>query len=107
MCLAIAIKCVVQLLEAPIALATMTAFSNAFFVIILEGVKSSWTIFTILDPVSKEICSLSRYGAGITAHPGKDIPNASATEFIEEAVPIVLQWPGLGADAAAISINSS
>ena len=41
MCFAIAIKCVVQLLEAPIALATITAFSNALRVIIFDGFKSS------------------------------------------------------------------
>ena len=41
MCLAIALKCGVQLLEPPIALATTTAFSNAFLVIIFEGVKFS------------------------------------------------------------------
>ena len=107
MCFAIALKWVVQLLDPPIALATMTAFSNALRVIILDGVRSSWTIDTILFPVSYEICSLSLYGAGITAHPVKDIPKASATEFIDDAVPIVLQWPILGADDATISINSS
>ncbi len=52
MCLAIAAKCGGQLLEAPIALATTIAFSKAFFVIILEGVKFSNTISTIRFPVS-------------------------------------------------------
>ena len=41
------------------------------------------------------------------APPGSDIPKASAIEFIEDAVPIVLQCPMLGAEAAAISMNSS
>ena len=35
------------------------------------------------------------------------VPSASAMLFMESAVPIVLQWPGLGADASVISINSS
>ena len=90
-CLAIAVRCGGQLLEAPIALATKIAFSKASFVIIFEGVRSSCTISTILFPVSKEICSRSLYGAGIIALPVKDIPSASAMEFIDDAVPIVLQ----------------
>ena len=35
------------------------------------------------------------------------MPSASASEFIVDAVPMVLQWPGLGADEATISMNSS
>src|SRR5262245_552164 len=34
------------------------------------------------------------------------MPSASAIAFIEDAVPIVLQWPALGADAATRSMNS-
>ncbi len=40
-CLAIAVRCGGQLLDAPIALATKIAFSNASLVIIFDGVKSS------------------------------------------------------------------
>ena len=40
MCFAIAIKCVVQLLDAPIALATTTAFSNALQQPLRFGVPS-------------------------------------------------------------------
>jgi hypothetical protein len=43
----------------------------------------------------------------MAAHPGNDIPSASAKEFMVDAVPIVLQWPVLGADDATMSINSS
>src|SRR5690242_4478208 len=39
--------------------------------------------------------------------PGSDMPSASATAFIVEAVPIVLQWPADGADAHAAAMNSS
>src|SRR6266567_4439652 len=42
----------------------------------------------------------------MAAHPGSDIPSASASAFIVEAVPMVLQWPTDGAEAAAISRNS-
>ena len=41
------------------------------------------------------------------AQPGRDMPSASASEFIDSAVPMVLQWPRLGADAATISIKVS
>src|SRR5256885_17273662 len=34
------------------------------------------------------------------------MPSASASAFMVEAVPIVLQWPIEGADAAAMSTNS-
>jgi len=37
------------------------------------------------------------------AHPGSDMPSTSATEFIVEAVPIVLQCPADAADASAAS----
>ncbi len=70
---------------------TTIAFSKASLVIIAEGVKSSLTISTILRPVLYAICPRSLYGAGILALPVKLIPNASAKEFIVDAVPIVLQ----------------
>src|ERR671929_2224440 len=38
--------------------------------------------------------------------PGSDMPSASASAFMVEAVPMVLQWPTDGAEAAAMSTNS-
>jgi len=38
--------------------------------------------------------------------PGSDMPSASASAFMVEAVPMVLQCPGDGADAHTRSINS-
>src|SRR5262245_11552771 len=96
-----------QLVDAPIAEATAIAFSNAALVMIALGVRSSWTISTIRRPVAYAICARSRYGAGIAAHPGSDIPTASARTFIDKAVPMVLQWPALGAAAATMSMNSA
>ena len=46
-------------------------------------------------------------GAGMLAQPGSDMPSASAREFIDSAVPMVLQWPRLGAEAATISMKLS
>src|SRR5215472_13552319 len=42
----------------------------------------------------------------MAAQPGSVRPSASASAFMVEAVPMVLQWPADGADAAAISTNS-
>jgi hypothetical protein len=57
---AIAIRWIGQLVEAPTALATTIAFSNAARVMILEGVRSSHTIPTIRLPVSYAIWPRSR-----------------------------------------------
>ena len=94
-------------MEPPIAVFTTMAFSKASRVRISDGRKFSLTISTIRLPVAWAICIRSRYAAGIEAHPGSDIPSASASEFIESAVPIVLQCPTLGVEAATCSINSS
>ncbi len=45
-------------------------------------------------------------GRRIAAQPGNDMPSASASAFIVEAVPMVLQWPTDGADDVTISKNS-
>ncbi len=62
---------------------------------------------TMRLPVSYAICPRSRCGAGIAAQPGNDMPSASASEFIDRAVPIVLQWPAEGADDTTMFMNSS
>src|SRR5262245_12236910 len=43
----------------------------------------------------------------MAAQPGSDRPSASASAFMVEAVPIVLQWPIEGAEAATESRYSS
>ena len=72
-----------------------------------DGRRFSCTMPTMRLPVSYAIQPRSRYGAGIAAQPGSDMPSASASEFIDVAVPIVLQWPTDGADDDTISMNSS
>ena len=42
----------------------------------------------------------------MAAQPGSDMPSASASAFMVDAVPMVLQWPTDGAEAATISMNS-
>src|SRR5690242_6439119 len=96
-----------QFEDAPSAAAATTAFSNACFVMMSDGRKFSSTRPTIRLPVSYAIQPRSRYGAGIEAQPGSDMPSTSASEFIDVAVPMVLQWPTDGADDATICMNSS
>ena len=43
----------------------------------------------------------------MAAQPGRLMPSASASEFMVEAVPMVLQWPVDGAEEATMSMNSS
>ena len=93
--------------DAPNAAAATTAFSNACLVIMSEGRRFSFTMPTMRLPVSNAIQPRSRYGAGIAAQPGSDMPNVSASEFIDVAVPIVLQCPTDGADDDTICMNSS
>ena len=107
MCRAIATMWIGQLDEAPSAAAATTAFSNAALVMMSEGRRFSCTIGTIRRPVSYAICPRSRYGAGIAAQPGSDMPSASASEFIDVAVPMVLQCPTEGAEEATMAMNSS
>ena len=53
--LAIAIKCIMALVEQPIAIATIIAFSIDFLVTNFEGFKSNQTISTILFPTFEDI----------------------------------------------------
>ena len=43
----------------------------------------------------------------MAAQPVSDMPSASASAFMVEAVPIVLQWPMEGAESIAACKNSS
>ena len=69
----------------------VTALSIESFVIILEGVKSSQTISSILLPTSVDILIWLESAAGIELAPGKHKPIASAIAVIVLAVPIVIQ----------------
>src|SRR5579863_9173223 len=95
------------LVEPPIAELTTMQFSNACRVRMSEGFRSSQTMPTMRFPVSYAIWPRSRYGAGMAAQPGSDMPSASASAFIVDAVPMVLQWPTDGADDATMVMNSS
>src|SRR6478735_10040526 len=103
---AIAARWIGALVEPPIAELTRIALWNASLVSTSEGLRSSCTISTMRLPVRYDTSCRSRYGAGIAAEPGSDMPSASARLFIVEAVPIVLQYPVDGADEATRRMNS-
>ena len=71
------------------------AFSNASLVSILSIVKSSFTICTILLPVSCAITFFLESAAGIADAPDKVSPSDSTIQAIVLAVPIVIQCPML------------
>ena len=73
------------------------AFSNASRVMISDGLQVlPHHLDDALAGLVGHLAALP-VGAGIAAQPGSDMPSASASEFIVEAVPIVLQWPADGA----------
>jgi hypothetical protein len=82
-------------------------FSNASAVMIFDGRRSSHTISTIACPtrsVDRAILVRRRNRRG---RPAATCRALSASEFIVDAVPIVLQCPATGADEAMSSMNSS
>ena len=106
-CRAMAARCGGALVDPPIAVLTTMAFSKASRVRMSDGFRSSSTICTIRLPVSYAMFIRSRNGAGIADEPVSVIPSASAIAFMVLAVPIVLQWPRLGAEAQARFMNSA
>ncbi|SAL75019.1 hypothetical protein AWB69_09269 [Caballeronia udeis] len=70
-----------------------------------EGRRFSATMPTMRLPVAYAIHPRARCGPGIAAQPGSDMPSASASEFMESAVPMVLQCPTEGAEEATMSMK--
>ena len=83
----------IALVEQPIAIATVIAFSKAFRVWILFGVRSSHTISTMRRPHSEAMRMWPASAAGIEDAPGKVMPIDSAIAVMVEAVPMVMQVP--------------
>ncbi len=88
-----AIRWMMALVEQPIAIATAIAFSNAAWVWIFCGVRSSHTMSTIRRPLSlaSRMCPAS--AARMEEPPGSTMPTASAIAVMVEAVPMVMQVP--------------
>ena len=95
------------LVEQPIAIATLIAFSKLARVRMSEGFRSSQTICTMRRPQAALIRSCSASGAGIEEAPGRQRPSASAMPVMVLAVPIVMQWPKLRAMPPMTSCQSS
>ena len=83
----------IALVEQPIAIATVIAFSNASRLWIFLGVRSSQTISTMRRPHSELMRIWPASAAGIEDAPGKLMPIDSAIAVMVEAVPMVMQVP--------------
>ena len=90
---AIAIRWMMALVEQPVAIATVTAFSTAFGVMMRSGVRSSQTISTMRRPQAALMRWWLASAAGIELAPGRHRPIASAIAVMVLAVPMVMQWP--------------
>ena len=88
------------MVDPPIAIRTVIALANAAGVRTCDGRRSARAISTARRPVSSAIAARLAWTAGIVAAPGSVIPSASVTQAIVDAVPISLQWPGEGIQAA-------
>ena len=71
------------------------ALSNAVGVRMCDGRTSRPANSTAYRPAASASCRRRESGAGVVPLPGGAIPSASARHAIVEAVPIVMQWPGL------------
>ena len=85
------------LVEQPMAMATVMAFSNEARVSILAGVRSSHTMSTARRPHSAAMRMWFESTAGMDDAPGSVKPQASAMPVMVLAVPMVMQWPWLRA----------
>src|ERR1700753_3874982 len=90
---ACAIRWMIALVEQPIAIATVIAFSKAFRVWIFFGVRSSQTISTMRRPHSEAMRIWPESAAGIDDAPGSVMPMDSAIAVMVEAGALVMQGP--------------
>ena len=93
------------LVEQPMAMATVMAFSNEARLSILAGVRSSQTMSTMRRPHSAPMRTWLESVAGIDDAPGSVKPQASAMPVMVLAVPMVMQWPWLRAMPPSTSIH--
>ena len=103
---AIASRWIAALVEPPIAITVVIAFSNAFSVITSDGFWSSHTISTMRRPQAEAMRMWLASAAGIELAPGSDMPSASTALIMVAAVPMVMQVPGVRAMPSSISSQS-
>src|SRR5437667_8642593 len=85
------------LVEQPMAIATLIAFSYAVRFWIFDGVRSSHTICTMRRPDSDAIRTWLESSAGMEDDPGKLMPIDSMIAVMVLAVPMVMHVPWLRA----------
>ena len=90
---AMATTWMMALVEPPIAMCTVMAFSNAAGVRILAGVRSSHTMSTMRRPACAHMRGWAASAAGSDEAPGSVRPSASAIAIMVAAVPMVMQVP--------------
>ena len=105
--LAIANKCKKEFVEPPNEKSAIIALRKDCLVIISNGHKFSFTISTILIPLSKAILLFCDDTEDAVAHSGSDIPITSVKQAIVLAVYIPWQEPAVGQDFNSNSSNSS
>ena len=100
-------RCKVLLVDAPMAMLTLMALRRASRVMILRGVRSSFTMATIRRPDCLAMRRFFALTAWARPQPGRLMPRASARQLMVLAVPSMEQVPTPGRAASSIFINSS
>mmetsp|Transcript_8323 Transcript_8323/g.26024 ORF Transcript_8323/g.26024 Transcript_8323/m.26024 type:complete len:215 (-) Transcript_8323:723-1367(-) len=92
----IAIRCKTAFVDPPVTITIRIAFSNAAFVMMSRGFKSSSSKFLIAAPAASHSACFSSESAGIDDEYGRDMPKASMAVAIVLAVymPPHAPWPG-------------
>ena len=100
-------RCSTALVEPPIAITTVMAFSNASRVIIWRGVMPLSSRLYNSAPDECATSSFRRSMAGMEAAPGIDMPIASMAEDIVFAVNMPAHAPSPGQATRSIAMSSS
>src|SRR5712691_5269309 len=103
---AMAMRWTIALVDPPSAMATVTAFSKAWVVMMSRGLRSSQPISTMRRPLPEASRGWFASAAGMDEPPGSIMPSASAAEAMVEAVPMVMQVPKERAMPSSISLQA-
>ena len=101
-----AMMCTAALVEPPNAICTAMALANAPRVKMRDGLRSSHTMLTTRSPQSVAMRLWLASIAGMLVEPGKAMPSASTIAVMVDAVPMVLQVPGLRVMRASSACKS-
>ena len=104
---AIASRCRTALVEPPVAITTLMAFSNACLVMISRGRKSRLTSSSSASPLSLALSRFSASSAAMVDEPGRLMPIASMALLMVFAVYIPPHEPLPGQARRSISKKSA